>query len=96
MGYRPSAVAAAAILCAADEIADLPVGDVGDPSNRFNEWVCKVISSISIVPDSGYLQSNYPISMLTFRHFCMPRLHDTLLLCTEREFTRFLLILRGQ
>ncbi|XP_073104286.1 cyclin-D2-1 isoform X2 [Elaeis guineensis] len=41
LGYRPSAIAAAAILCAADEIADFPAGDDGDPSSRFDVWVSK-------------------------------------------------------
>ncbi|XP_008795637.1 cyclin-D2-1-like isoform X2 [Phoenix dactylifera] len=41
LGYRPSAIAAAAILCAADEIADFPSGDDGDRSSRFDEWVSK-------------------------------------------------------
>ncbi|XP_008810097.2 cyclin-D1-1-like isoform X2 [Phoenix dactylifera] len=41
LAYRPSAIAAAAVLCAADEIADFPARDDGDSSSRFDEWVRK-------------------------------------------------------
>ncbi|XP_010939010.1 cyclin-D1-1 isoform X2 [Elaeis guineensis] len=41
LAYRPSAIAAAAVLCAADEIADVPALDHGDSSSRFDEWVNK-------------------------------------------------------
>ncbi|XP_010939009.1 cyclin-D2-1 isoform X1 [Elaeis guineensis] len=46
LAYRPSAIAAAAVLCAADEIADVPALDHGDSSSRFDEWVNKVQETV--------------------------------------------------
>lgn len=70
LGYRPSAIAAAAILCAADEIADLPAGDNGDHSSRYQEWVSKVISAFLI---AGFWLP--PVKLPHFHPHLLPSLH---------------------
>ncbi|XP_072981859.1 cyclin-D2-1-like isoform X1 [Typha latifolia] len=62
LGYRPSEIAAAAVLCAADEIADSSAVDNGDLMHCFDKWV-----NMEVVSGCRQLMEQFLIDMCPSR-----------------------------